>query len=559
AFNVVPVGTEPANPAYPSLQSYTNESVEWGERPWYQRRGPLADQVIWENPGVIGFQEVLWNQIGDLAALLGEGWDWTGVCRNDGTRQGEAVPIFWRKDVASLKSVEHFWLSDTPDKPGSIGWDAGQTRMATLAEFRTVNSSLPFYVFNTHYDERGLQSRTESSKLILKHVDDLIAKALSTSNSPPLVFLVGDLNSPDTEDGYRTLTGWRYVSSKEGSHAPQLRGGITFLDARHELHTRVGGVNFAQLLGARYGDWLATFTGFGEHDHRNVIDVVLVADTGAVGAPHGGKRIGTEEGGQKVIKSSTQLLALRLARRSQLPGQFLRAASSSANVTAATAPQPARHGHLPGDPSSAITTQMHFFNSVLESNSIPTYRVLDGNGEVIEGAEVLEIDRAFARRIYENMMLLPALDTVLYNVQRQGKISFYMTSYGEEASIIGSAAALSDTDEVLGQYREMGVLLWRNFGINRVMAQCFGNEEDRSTKGRQMPVHFSSPDHHFHTISSPLATQIPQAAGVAYALKRDPARRGKDVAVCYFGEGASSEGDFHAGATGCSLSRNTHT
>jgi hypothetical protein len=46
------------------------------------------------------------------------------VCRNDGKRQGEAVPIFWRKDVATLKSVEHFWLSDEPEKPGSIGWDA---------------------------------------------------------------------------------------------------------------------------------------------------------------------------------------------------------------------------------------------------------------------------------------------------------------------------------------------------------------------------------------------------------------------------------------------------
>ncbi|CAE6502536.1 unnamed protein product [Rhizoctonia solani] len=215
-------------------------------------------------------------------------------------------------------------------------------------------------------------------------------------------------------------------------------------------------------------------------------------------------------------------LALRrLARHSQLPKQLVKVASVRASSgTAAESPQQARHGHLPGVPSSAITTKMHFFDSVLESKSIPTYRVLDGSGVVIEGAEVPEIDKDFARRVYENMMLLPALDTVLYNVQRQGKISFYMTSYGEEASVVGSAAALADTDEVLGQYREMGVLLWRNFGIDRVMAQCFGNEDDKSTKGRQMPVHFSSPDHHFHTISSPLATQIPQAAGVAYALKR---------------------------------------
>jgi TPP-dependent pyruvate/acetoin dehydrogenase alpha subunit len=59
--------------------------------------------------------------------------------------------------------------------------------------------------------------------------------------------------------------------------------------------------------------------------------------------------------------------------------------------------------------------------------------------------------------------------------------------------------------------------------------------------------HWGSPEHHFHTISSPLATQIPQAAGVAYALRRDPLRRGKNCAAVYFGEGAASEGDFHAG------------
>ncbi|PSR71985.1 hypothetical protein EW026_g4902 [Hermanssonia centrifuga] len=93
----------------------------------------------------------------------------------------------------------------------------------------------------------------------------------------------------------------------------------------------------------------------------------------------------------------------------------------------------------------------------------------------------------------------------------------------------------------------MGVLLWRGFDFDSVMAQCFGNYEDDCTKGKQMPVHFGSRKYHFHTISSPLATQIPQAAGVGFALKRDPARRGRNCAVVYFGEGAASEGDFHAG------------
>ncbi|KAG1772348.1 thiamine diphosphate-binding protein [Suillus occidentalis] len=211
-----------------------------------------------------------------------------------------------------------------------------------------------------------------------------------------------------------------------------------------------------------------------------------------------------------------------------------------------TQPASASLGCLPTT-DSPVVSKLAFFNSVTgDGSKIPSYRVLDGFGIPIEGAEVPEISEQFARRLYENMQLLPTLDNILYNVQRQGKISFYMTSYGEEAAVIGSAAALADDDEVLAQYREVGVLLWRGFTIDRVMAQCFGNHED-SGKGRQMPVHFGSKPHHFHPISSPLATQIPQAAGVGYALKRDPERRSKNVACVFFGEGAASEGDFHAG------------
>ncbi|KAG7443124.1 branched-chain alpha-keto acid dehydrogenase E1-alpha subunit [Guyanagaster necrorhizus] len=194
---------------------------------------------------------------------------------------------------------------------------------------------------------------------------------------------------------------------------------------------------------------------------------------------------------------------------------------------------------------SPIVSRPAFFNSVtFDGQQIPTYRVLDGVGKLLDATFTIEIDEQLARRLYENMQLLPALDNILYNVQRQGKISFYMTTYGEEATITGAAAGLAMNDEVLGQYREMGVLLWRKFGIQQVFAQCFGNQEDMSGKGRQMPVHFGSPEHHFHTISSPLATQIPQAAGVAYALRR---MRSGAVAACFFGEGAASEGDFHAG------------
>ena len=79
--------------------------------------------------------------------------------------------------------------------------------------------------------------------------------------------------------------------------------------------------------------------------------------------------------------------------------------------------------------------------------------------------------------------------------------------------------------------------------MKQLADQCFSNVADRG-KGRQMPVHYGSKEHHFQTISSPLGTQLPQAAGAAYALKLEGRKK---IACVYFGEGAASEGDFHAG------------
>ena len=84
-----------------------------------------------------------------------------------------------------------------------------------------------------------------------------------------------------------------------------------------------------------------------------------------------------------------------------------------------------------------------------------------------------------------------------------------MTSYGEEATHFGSAAALLPEDVIFAQYREAGVLMSRGFTIDDFMSQCFANQSDNG-KGRQMPVHYGSKDLNFVTISSPLATQMPQ-------------------------------------------------
>ncbi|KAJ1941850.1 hypothetical protein EC988_006653, partial [Linderina pennispora] len=193
-------------------------------------------------------------------------------------------------------------------------------------------------------------------------------------------------------------------------------------------------------------------------------------------------------------------------------------------------------------PGALDSTYSHELKFVSNVESIPTYQVMDNDGKVLDTAHEPQMSREDARTMYKNMLTLNAMDSVLYEAQRQGRISFYMTSFGEEA-LIGSAAALDPKDHVFGQYREAGVLLQRGFTLEQFMNQCYSNELDPG-KGRQMPVHYGSKELNFQTISSPLATQIPQASGAAYAMRREGS---KQCVVCYFGEGAASEGDFHAG------------
>ncbi|KTG36311.1 hypothetical protein cypCar_00010529 [Cyprinus carpio] len=151
-------------------------------------------------------------------------------------------------------------------------------------------------------------------------------------------------------------------------------------------------------------------------------------------------------------------------------------------------------------------------------SGIPVYRVMDRQGQIINPSEDPKLSKEMVLNFYQKMTLLNTMDRILYESQRQGRISFYMTNYGEEGTHIGSAAALEPTDLVFGQYREAGVLMYRGFPLDLFMAQCYANADDLG-KGRQMPVHYGCKDLNFVTISSPLATQLPQAArGPGYGL-----------------------------------------
>eukprot|EP01129_Flabellula_baltica_P000113 TRINITY_DN1011_c0_g1_i1.p1 TRINITY_DN1011_c0_g1~~TRINITY_DN1011_c0_g1_i1.p1 ORF type:complete len:445 (-),score=125.63 TRINITY_DN1011_c0_g1_i1:13-1347(-) len=199
---------------------------------------------------------------------------------------------------------------------------------------------------------------------------------------------------------------------------------------------------------------------------------------------------------------------------------------------------------IPYEDTSKIVTQLEeaWVEPEREGMALPTYRLMDKDSRVLNESEMPEIDDEKLVTIYKEMVLLNEMDSVCYSVQRQGVISFYMTNYGEEAAQFGSASMLDQGDMIFSQYREAGVLLHRGFTLDEFMNQLFSNQYDYG-KGRQMPVHYGKKELNFQTISSPLGTQIPQATGAAYAY----ARQGKDNCVAvYFGDGAASEGDFHA-------------
>ncbi len=177
------------------------------------------------------------------------------------------------------------------------------------------------------------------------------------------------------------------------------------------------------------------------------------------------------------------------------------------------------------------------------SVEIPELKILKQDGSIYEGSDMPDMDETLAVKVYKTLAFHRVLDERMVASQRQGRLSFYMAALGEEAASVGGAAGLKSQDMIMSQYREQGALMFRGFSLENFMNQMFSNEKDLG-KGRQMPIHYGSSELNYMTVSSPLGTQIPQATGYAYGQKL----QGLDaVTLCYFGEGAASEGDFHAG------------
>ncbi|KAF4999116.1 hypothetical protein FGRMN_2679 [Fusarium graminum] len=219
-----------------------------GEEFWNVRRPRLSSQINYETSGrpesLVCMQEATYPQIQDLQQDLGGEWDYYGVGRKGGQR-GEFSPIFYRPSVWNIEEKRTYWLSPTPDRVGSRGWDAGFPRIVTVARFQHVSTGNRLVYMCTHFDHKGRTARTNSAKLITgltntwsSHLGDTIP-----------VFLGGDLNSAPQGSAYKHL-------------ASQMN------DVKHLVP-----------LASRFGHSSYTYTGFTVSPHDDMdLDHIFVKD-----------------------------------------------------------------------------------------------------------------------------------------------------------------------------------------------------------------------------------------------------------------------------------------
>ncbi len=182
---------------------------------WEYRKDSVAAYIKSNHIEVVGMQEVLYRQLEFLIEAL-PNYDYVGVCREDGDKQGEAAPIFFRSDRFEALESNTFWLSQYPDSMGFIGWDGACTRIATWAKLRDKSNDKIFMAINTHFDHVGVEARKNAAFLIIEKIKEIVGEE-------PAV-LTGDFNVGDKSEAYKTITENEFVLRDSHKEAPVTTG-----------------------------------------------------------------------------------------------------------------------------------------------------------------------------------------------------------------------------------------------------------------------------------------------------------------------------------------------
>jgi endonuclease/exonuclease/phosphatase family metal-dependent hydrolase len=171
-----------------------------GDNHWDKRKDFLIEAIKAFDPDLLGTQETLGFQRDYLAAKL-PGYEVLGVGRDDGRERGEMMALYFKRSRFEKLDGGHFWLSETPEQPGSKSWDAALPRMVTRVRLRDRQqaSAKPLVFFNTHFDHMGVRARLESARLLRNRV-----AALSRTCN---VIVTGDFNEGEDSPPYQALFG----------------------------------------------------------------------------------------------------------------------------------------------------------------------------------------------------------------------------------------------------------------------------------------------------------------------------------------------------------------
>lgn len=210
---------------------------------WDNRREWITDYLNFTTPDIIGTQELLHHQLQWLDNSLPK-YKYVGVGRDDGKEDGEYAAILYNKNLYDLLESNTFWLSATPDKVGSRGWDAACNRVVTWAHLSSKKTEHTFYVFNVHFDHRGEVARQKSVELILEKLPEI--------TQGKTAFLLGDFNANCETAVYTQLEGSDYLQD-------------------------------TRLIAKKYYGPSWTFNGFGSSERdNNRIDHIFVSEGGEV-------------------------------------------------------------------------------------------------------------------------------------------------------------------------------------------------------------------------------------------------------------------------------------
>jgi endonuclease/exonuclease/phosphatase family metal-dependent hydrolase len=168
-----------------------------GDNHWDLRRGRCVTRIAAFDPDLLGVQEAFAFQNEFLSTEL-PGHAQLGVGRDDGGAEGEFTTILYRRERFDHIASGTCWLSETPDRPGSMGWDATLPRIATWARLRDrLSGGRELLLVNTHLDHQGRRARVEGARLL---------RALAREHGADIpVLITGDFNAVPGSDPYRVL------------------------------------------------------------------------------------------------------------------------------------------------------------------------------------------------------------------------------------------------------------------------------------------------------------------------------------------------------------------